>query len=255
MAVDAGSRRPAALARRYRRADLDVFTGVEQRHFRDLIERARRGPLPAALAWELLYRREPGLYDRWASAEQLHPRILEWLPARPRRVLEVGAGSGRMTAELARRGAEVVAVEPAAAMRRLLQQRLRGVRVRAGFLHRLPVPTGWADLVVTCSTLTPDPFHGGDRGLLEMERACASGGMVVVVWPNHVDWLRSRGYQHVSFPGRMALQFDSLEDAVSLARVFYPQAVATIRARGSARVPYSVLGYNPPRDLAFKLVP
>ena len=32
------------------------------------------------LAWELLYRLEPELYDRLASAERLHPEVVGWLP-------------------------------------------------------------------------------------------------------------------------------------------------------------------------------
>jgi hypothetical protein len=39
-----------------------------------------------------------------------------------------------------------------------------------------------------------------------------------------------------------------------MARIFYPGAVAEVRRRGRRRVPYDVLGMNPPRDLAFKTV-
>ena len=38
--------------------------------------------LDLALAWELLYRLEPELYDRLVSAERLHPDVLGWLPTR-----------------------------------------------------------------------------------------------------------------------------------------------------------------------------
>lgn len=39
-----------------------------------------------------------------------------------------------------------------------------------GFFDDLPVASGFADLVVACSVLTPAPGHGGDVGLAEMER-------------------------------------------------------------------------------------
>jgi hypothetical protein len=50
----------------------------------------------------------------------------------------------------------------------------------------------------------------------------------------------------------MSMEFDSHAEAVELAEIFYPRAVTEVRDRGSRRVPYAVLGVNPPRDLAFK---
>src|SRR6185312_2925429 len=76
------------------------------------------------LAWELLYRLEPELYDRLASAERLHPEVLGWRPRGVDRIAEVGAGSGRLTLELLERGREVVAVEPAMPLRQLLRRKL-----------------------------------------------------------------------------------------------------------------------------------
>ena len=49
--------------------------------------------------------------------EEIHAGALPFLPAPPGLVLDVGAGSGRDAAWFARRGLEVVAVEPAAALR------------------------------------------------------------------------------------------------------------------------------------------
>jgi hypothetical protein len=83
----------------------------------------------------------------------------------------------------------------------------------------------------------------------------APGGLVVMVWPNHLGWLQERGYRHVSFPGDLAMEFASLTDALELAAVFHPDAVDEIRRRGSRRVPYEVLGVNPPRDLAWRRMP
>ena len=66
------------------------------------------------LAWELLYRLEPELYDRLARAERIHPGVLGWLPQGIDRIVEVGAGTGRLTLELLGRAREIVAIEPAA---------------------------------------------------------------------------------------------------------------------------------------------
>lgn len=53
------------------------------------------------------------------SFENVHATLLPHLPSPPARVLEVGAGSGRDAAALARMGYKVKAVEPAKAMREI----------------------------------------------------------------------------------------------------------------------------------------
>jgi SAM-dependent methyltransferase len=251
----AGSRPGVELFRRYTSVDLRILTEEEARRFG---ADGRRGPEEnLALAWELLYRLEPELYDRLVQAERLHPAILDWLPPHTDRIVEVAAGSGRLTTELIERCDTLIAVEPAAPLRALLAARLShhaGGRLRLahGFFDCLPVADKSAGLAITCSALTPDPAHGGDAGLAEMERVCMAGGRVVIVWPNHREWLAARGYQYRSFSGEMRMEFASLEDAVGLCEIFYPEAVAEIRRRGERRVPYECLGVNPPRDLAYK---
>jgi hypothetical protein len=53
----------------------------------------------------------------------------------------------------------------------------------------------------------------------------------------------------------MSVRFGSEREAAELAEIFYPHAAAEIRRRGSAEVPFEVLGINPPRDLAFRALP
>ncbi len=212
------------------------------------------------LAWELLYRLEPELYDRLATAERLHPGILHWLPRGVDKIVEVGAGTGRLTLDLLGRAREIVAIEPVAAFREILVRKVRAagyaerVRVVHGLFDDLPVPSGEADLAVACSVLTPSAVHGGDAGLAELERSCRPGGRAVIVWPNNIDWLTARGYRYVRFDGPMCLRFASSSEAIELTEIFYPDAIDEVRRGGSALVPYSVLGYHPPRDLAFKVV-
>ena len=123
-----------------------------------------------------------------------------------------------------------------------------------GFFDDLPVGSGSADLVVACSVFTPAPGHGGDAGLAEMERVCRPGGCVAIIWPNNISWLNARDYQYQSFAGPMSVEFASHREAVEMAEIFYPHAVTQVRSRGSRRVPYEVLGINPPRDLAYKVI-
>jgi SAM-dependent methyltransferase len=258
--------RTGPLLERYSLEDLTAISAEDRRHL--LIDTSADAQRDPGLAWELLYRLEPELYDRLITAERLHPDIVGWLPNHVERIVEVGAGSGRLTLELISRCNELTAIEPAAPLREILTRKLgrvatRGtsghqpaqVRVIGGFLDSLPVADRSAELVVACSVLTPEPSHGGDRGLAEMERVCATRGMVVIIWPNHPEWLSARGYRYRSFVGDMAMQFASFTEAIELARIFYPHAVDEIRRRGDRHVPYEILGVNPPRDLAYKTIP
>jgi ubiquinone/menaquinone biosynthesis C-methylase UbiE len=176
------------------------------------------------------------------------------------RIAEVGAGTGRLTMALIERGQRVVAVEPALPLRRILRRKLTAaghgdqVQVIGGFFDQLPLPDDFADLVVACSAFTPSLGHGGEAGLAEMERVCGPSGCVAIIWPNHLDWLTARGYRYVSFPGPMSVAFGSYDEAVELAEIFYPKAAGEVRRRGSRRVPFELLGINPPRDLAFKVL-
>ena len=244
------------LMERYSTADLRVFSAEESARF---LDRTIADPQrDATLAWEVLYRLEPELYERLVAAEHLHPGILEWLPPHVPRIIEVGAGTGRLTLELVARCDQLTAVEPAAALRERLSAKLASVtntRIISGFFDALPLADQSAELVVACSALTPEPAHGGDRGLAEMERVCAAGGMVVIVWPNQPEWLAMHGYRYLSFPGPMTMDFATASEAVQLATIFYPHAVAEIKARGQRQVPYDLLGVNPPRDLAYRTIP
>jgi SAM-dependent methyltransferase len=249
------ARRTTELTRRYSAEDVRVFSAAERARFRP--DGTEDRCIDRSLAFELLYRIEPELYERLVAAERIHPAVLEWFPSVDR-VVEIGAGTGRLTTHLLTRCAHLVAVEPARPMRERLAAALPSeafekVDIVDGFFDALPVPNASADLVVTCSVLDRDTAHGGDAGLAEMERVCAPGGVMVVVWPNHLDWLIANGFTHLSFPGRIWMEFRDAEEAIEMTAIFYPHAAAEVRARSEARVEYDVLGVNPPRDLAFKV--
>ena len=204
----------------------------------------------AHVDWDRLYRTDPALYDRLIAGEHIHPDALDALPDADG-VVELGAGTGRLTAYLSSRYDRILACEPVEPMReRLAARHLPNVEVADGTFDAIPAPAKSADLVVSCSAFTSDRKHGGDEALAEMERVARK--TIAFVWPSDVDWLRDRGYDYASFDGEMTHTFASLDEAVELAQTFYPKAVDAIRARGDACVPYEVLGINAPCDIAWK---
>jgi SAM-dependent methyltransferase len=154
-----------------------------------------------------------------------------------------------------------VAIEPVEPFRKILECKLSQAEHRSsasvihGFFDELPVADASADVVVVCSAFTSAPAHGGDAGLAEMERVCRPGGYVVIVWPLSAEWLAARGYSHVSFPGEMFVEFSSADEAAELTEIFYPAAAAEVRRNRWRRVPFRALGTEPPRDLAYKVMP
>jgi SAM-dependent methyltransferase len=71
------------------------------------------------------------LADQYESLDfqSIHRDVLQLIPATPSRILDVGAGSGRDAAALAARGHKVVAVEPAAELRREGERRHAGAAI------------------------------------------------------------------------------------------------------------------------------
>lgn len=261
---------PEPLLRRYRPADLAVFTPEERRRFLgpidpEVLNRIGHDPgawdlVVADVAWELLYRLEPELYGRLTAGERIHPGILEWIPQHIGRAVEVGCGWGRLTLELAYRCEELAGIEPAKPLRERLRRRLKDecqghCSISAGFLNDIPLPDAWADISFTCSAFSCDPIHGGDPGLAELERVTRTGGMVILIWPpRNRSWLEERGFKFVNFPGKMGVEFTNFEEAVELAEIFYPDAARTIEERGSRVVPCELLGISGPRSLAWRKV-
>src|SRR5260370_33541728 len=64
---------------------------------------------------------------------------IDWLlPPGARRVLDLGAGTGKLTRLLRDRGLDVVAVEPSGGMREQLTRAVPGTEVRAGTAEGIP---------------------------------------------------------------------------------------------------------------------
>jgi SAM-dependent methyltransferase len=104
---------------------------------------------------------------------------LDWLAGRlGPRVVDLAAGTGKLTQPLAARGFEVIAVEPVAEMRALIAPHDR-VRVLAGTAEAIPVSGASADAVTVAQA-----FHwfDGPRALGEIHRVLRPGGALALVW-------------------------------------------------------------------------
>lgn len=117
--------------------------------------------------------------------------LVELLELRPgRTVLDLAAGTGKLTRLLVPTGARVVAVEPLAGMRAELARVAPETEVHEGTAEAIPLPDGSVDAVVVAQA-----FHWFDGGqaLPEIHRVLGPGGGLAMVWnvrDRTVDWVR-----------------------------------------------------------------
>jgi SAM-dependent methyltransferase len=107
-----------------------------------------------------------------------------------RTVLDVGAGTGKLTRLLPPTGARVLAVEPVDGMREQLVAAAPGVELVEGTAEAMQVTDGSVD-AITCATA----FHwfDGPRALAEFHRALVPRGRLALLWNTRdesVEWVR-----------------------------------------------------------------
>ena len=105
------------------------------------------------------------------------------------RVLDLGAGTGKLTAALLALGAEVIAVEPDPAMLTELRRALPAVRTLPGSAEAIPLPDASVDAV-----LAGNAMHWFDMDVAgpEIARVLAPGGILAGLWnvvDDRVDWV------------------------------------------------------------------
>ncbi|MFD7656816.1 class I SAM-dependent methyltransferase [Actinosynnema sp. NPDC059797] len=119
------------------------------------------------------------------------PAAVRWAlePAPGPRVLDLGAGTGKLTGVLVALGVDVVAVEPDPAMLGELRHALPAVRALPGSAEAIPLPDGSVDAVVAGNALHWfDPAAAGP----ELARVLAPGGVLAGLWnvvDDRVDWV------------------------------------------------------------------
>lgn len=99
-------------------------------------------------------------------------------------VVDLGAGTGKLTRGLLALGHRTTAVEPLAEMRAELEKAVPGARVLEGNAEAIPLADGSAD-VITCA----QSFHWFDHGkaLPEVARVLRHGGRLALVWNSRDD--------------------------------------------------------------------
>ena len=117
-------------------------------------------------------------------------------PASGPRVLDLGAGTGKLTSTLVAMGADVIAVEPDPAMLTELRRALPSVLAFHGSAEAIPLPDESVDAVLAANAL-----HWFDMALAgpEIARVLAPDGVLAGLWnvmDNRVDWIA--GLERVS---------------------------------------------------------
>lgn len=122
------------------------------------------------------------------------PEAIDWLlPAGARAVLDLGAGTGKLTTRLVERGLDVVAIDPIPEMLDVLRASLPQTPALLGTAEEIPLQDNSVDAV-----LVAQAWHWFDpaRAIPEVARVLRPGGRLGLVWntrDERLGWVRELG--------------------------------------------------------------
>ncbi|OZM82697.1 class I SAM-dependent methyltransferase [Pseudonocardia sp. MH-G8] len=139
------------------------------------------------------------------------------------RLLDLAAGTGKLTASLLPRGT-VIAVEPDPAMLAELRSRVPGVEAYEGSAEEIPLPDGCLDAV-----LVGQAWHWFDpeRAHPEIARVLRPGGVLAALWNGDdasVEWVR--GYNDAAGMRRTVVRAPQDEPRLPAHPAFEPAEIA-----------------------------
>src|SRR6185369_8881482 len=113
------------------------------------------------------------------SPEAIEALVRELRVEPGKRVLDLAAGTGKLTRQIAPAGAEIVAVEPISEMRAKLEAASPDVEAIEGTAEAIPLPNHSVDAV-----LVGQAFHwfDGIRAVSEIRRVLNSEGALGMIW-------------------------------------------------------------------------
>lgn len=135
-------------------------------------------------------------------------RLFDLVDLNQKVVLDVGAGSGRLTFAAAEKAKWVYASEPVRTMREFIRdeiarKNIKNIRVLDGFITELPFPDDTFDIVMQGHVLGDD----WDNEIAEITRVCRSGGWLLNcpgdserVYSPCIE-LTSRGWEEIHYIG------------------------------------------------------
>jgi SAM-dependent methyltransferase len=138
------------------------------------------------------------------------------------RVLDLAAGTGKLTRILAGLGSDVIAVEPDEAMLAQLRENVPAVRAFCGRAEAIPLPDGSVDAVLAGQAL-----HWFDMAVAgpEIARVLAPGGVLWALWnldDDRTAWVRELEEAAEYTGGATLTQWRSGDHEAHLAEVSLP---------------------------------
>lgn len=146
----------------------------------------------ARTARSLSFGAQAAAYER--GRPSYPPEAIDWLlPSGARDVLDLGAGTGKLTTRLVERGLDVVAVDPLAEMLEILSDSLPDTPALLGTAEQIPLPDNSMDAV-----LVAQAWHWVDpaRAIPEVARVLRPGGRLGLVWntrDERLGWVAELG--------------------------------------------------------------
>ena len=154
----------------------------------------------------VVYAVDPAIYDAQAFLEWDSNELLCLADFSGKTILDVGAGTGRLTLAVAGMAATVFAVEPVANLRSFLKQKcskqgIRNVYAVDGLINEIPFPDQFADITMAGHVFGDSP----EAEYQELLRVTKPGGMIILC-PGNSDkddavhhFLLARGFSWSRF--------------------------------------------------------